>query len=798
MGVRRPSLRRNSPHCLTAPLAERTLNDSEVSISTMPPPTNGTSWSPPLGALPQYVATVSRTGEVLFVNKLGGPFGRHPTVGTTLADSAGPELWQSIASLVERAFEQREPTVVEVSVACEDTWFECHVGPDIRDDVVVAATIVAIDVTRRRRSEVALRLSEERVRAVLRATPDMFFRMDGTGVFRDFHGGDDTFVPPEEFLGRSIEDVLPSPVGVRLREAVEIVAVTKEPMTVDYLLADPRDGRSRYFEGRLFYDISGDVFAVVRDVTDHERAKTALANSEKSFRTVIEQMPDSVIIHRAGSIIYVNPACKSLLGYGLDDDFVGRDMFEMIHADDHDRVDERIAALRRTGEPAPVTELRLLRADGEIVYVELAPVQLLQLADGAGAHLVVARDLTQRRRMQERFLLADRVASMGTLAAGVAHEINNPLTYVVGNLSVAAKGLALLTPRDEDRPRLRDLEKSIADARAGAERVRYIVGDLKAFSRPDRGELTNLDPRRVLDSAINMAWSEIRHRARLLREYAITPTVHASETRLGQVFLNLLVNATQAIEEAGATQNTIRVVAGTAPDGRALIEIWDSGIGIAQMHRDRIWEPFFTTKTGEGTGLGLSICQSIVTSFGGEIEADRDEAKGTVFRVLLPAVAGHPDLPRPPQLQLESAENVFGRILVVDDEPVVATLVRRALEGHDVYILTSARDAIDMCRQLDFDVIVCDLLMPDLTGMDLFEQLRAISPDFEERIVFMTAGAFTARARRFIARVSNPVVEKPFELDDLARTVQGVLQRVRASAARTDGRAIGEDVAGPD
>ena len=745
----------------------------------MPSSSNGASWIPPLPDFPQHVATVSRQGVLLYVNKCGGPFGAEPTVGAKLSDTAGADGWESLAAPTARAFDRCEQTVVEIYVDSEERWYECSVGPIERRGVVAAAAIVAIDVTRRRLANDALRATEARFQTLLRATPDLYFRMDENGVFRDYFGTHETFIPPDQFLGERVENVLPPPAGEQIQRAVAQVVETKQHATIDYILHDPVDGRPRYFEGRLFYDTSGDVLSVVRDVTERQRARFALKSSEENFHVVIEHMPDAVLMHRDGIVLYANPACNRLLGHSDEDSIVGLDMFEMIHPEDRERVRERIERLALTGVPAPETELRLVRPDGQVVVVEIAPVRRLEFADGP-LNLVVARDVSQRRRMQERFLLADRVASMGTLAAGVAHEINNPLTYVVGNLTVAAKGLAGLEPKEKDRVVLRDLEKAIADARAGAERVRYIVGDLRAFSRPDRGELTNIDLRKVLDAAINMAWSEIRHRARLIREYNDTPTVRGSETRLGQVFLNLLVNAAQAIDEGGANQNTIRVVTGTDAEGRAKVEIWDTGIGFSDDVRGRMWDPFYTTKTGEGTGLGLSICQSVVTSLGGEIVADRNEEVGTIFRVLLPPGTALPAARPREEPASSDLEPVHGRVLVVDDEPVVATLVRRALEGHDVYIMTSGRDAIEMCRELEFDVIVCDLLMPDVTGMDLHAQIVEIDPELADRMVFMTAGAFTPKARKFLGRVANPVVEKPFDLDGLAETVQGVLRRFRS------------------
>jgi signal transduction histidine kinase len=189
----------------------------------------------------------------------------------------------------------------------------------------------------------------------------------------------------------------------------------------------------------------------------------------------------------------------------------------------------------------------------------------------------------------------------------------------------------------------------LREAREGAERVRHIVRDLKVFSRGDTEERTAVDPRRVMDSCANMARGEIRHRARLVKRYAETPRVSANEARLGQVLLNLLVNATHAIPEGAPDENEIRVATGVDAEGRVMMEVEDTGSGIPDDVKAHIFEPFFTTKTGgAGTGLGLSICQSIVTALGGEITVESEVGRGTTFRVFLPpASMSDPPPPSP-------------------------------------------------------------------------------------------------------------------------------------------------------
>jgi CheY-like chemotaxis protein/two-component sensor histidine kinase len=373
------------------------------------------------------------------------------------------------------------------------------------------------------------------------------------------------------------------------------------------------------------------------------------------------------------------------------------------------------------------------------------------------------------------------MVSMGTLAAGVAHEINNPLAYVTANLSVVEDALNEQARRLPDL-KLGDAFEALRDARRGTDRVRVIVRDLKTFSRSDEQSTESVDLERVIESAINMAHNEIRHRAQLVKEFGRVPRVRANEARLGQVFLNLVINAAQAMPEGRVGNNEIRVVTRTDERGRAVAEVRDTGSGIPAAMLERIFDPFFTTKpVGVGTGLGLSICQSIVGDLGGEIDVQSKEGQGTTFRVMLSA---DQKAQAPPRAAAPSAESAARparlAVLVVDDEPSLARALRRWLGGaNDVTIADSGREALRILveEQQRFDVILCDLMMPDLTGMDVYEELRRARPGLEHRIVFMTGGAFTARARAFLDSVANPRLEKPLDLQSVRTILRDVTAR---------------------
>ncbi|MFP2934508.1 ATP-binding protein, partial [Pyxidicoccus sp. 3LG] len=318
-------------------------------------------------------------------------------------------------------------------------------------------------------------------------------------------------------------------------------------------------------------------------------------------------------------------------------------------------------------------------------------------------------------------------------------------------------------------------QAALAEAQQGAERVRTIVRDLKTFSRVDSADNMDVDVRQVLESTLNLATTEIRHRARLVKKFDEVPRVRANESRLGQVFLNLLVNAAQAIPGGTPERHEIRVATLVGPQGRVVVEVADTGMGIASEHLPRLFDPFFTTKEpGVGTGLGLSICHSLVASLGGEIHVESEPGRGSTFRVLLPAAPLEEKAPdEAPAAPPPSAEK-RGRLLVVDDEPLVCTALGRTLRPHhDVTLSTRAQEALERIEAGErFDLVFCDLMMPGMSGMDFYSALQQRYPEQARRVVFLTGGAVTQQARAFLESVPSPHLEKPFAGRELLTLVQ--------------------------
>jgi signal transduction histidine kinase/CheY-like chemotaxis protein len=395
--------------------------------------------------------------------------------------------------------------------------------------------------------------------------------------------------------------------------------------------------------------------------------------------------------------------------------------------------------------------------------------------------------LQELQSARERLVHAEKMAAVGTLAAGVGHEINNPLSFIISNLHYTATEVRQAAKREGDEGRWEEVSKALDEALQGADRVRRIVQDLKTFSRMQPERLRRVELHGVLELALAIADAEVRHRARVVKEYDESLVVLGDETRLGQVFLNLLVNAAQAIPEGHADQHEIRVTLRKNGRGHILVAVSDTGAGIAPEVLPRIFEPFFTTKAvGVGTGLGLSICHSYVQNMGGEIHVRSQPGRGTTFEV---------ELPPAPQLSSKEISGLFpapaagasrGRLMLIDDEPLlVAALARTLAPEHEVEPFTNARQALERLRAGEsYALILCDLMMPEMTGMELYATLADEVPAMAERMVFLTGGAFTETARTFLDSTHLPWLEKPFEPERLRARLRVLLaERARPRSA---------------
>ncbi|MFL5272914.1 MAG: PocR ligand-binding domain-containing protein [Anaeromyxobacteraceae bacterium] len=654
---------------------------------------------------------------------------------------------------------------------------------------------VAERTLRHVRDRRALAESEERYRSLFTLAPSGVVLLDLDGRILEFNdqAHEQRGYTREEFARLSIQELNPDRQPEEVRDSFrQIIACGQREFEVRHRC---KSGEIRHVVVRSRAIESGGetrLLAVWQDVTERKQAVAALRASEArvleravELEAILDAVPAAVMITHDRDARRVE---SNRLGH------------EMLRVP----LDRNVSKSAPPGE-APLG-FRILRNGAEIPPAEL-PMQIsaahgkvvtnsdldVVFDDGTVRHLLgnsrplrdaegrpngavgAFVDVTDVKQAQARLMQADRLASVGMLAAGVAHEINNPLTYVIGSLDFLHEQFATLA-RTFPEVDVGELHDALTAAREGAQRVKHVVQDLKTFSRADDKHRARVDLRGVLESSINMAFNEIKFRARLVKEYGKAPPVLANEARLGQVFLNLLVNAAQAIPEAHVDENEIRITTRADERGRAVVEVRDSGSGIPPEAVARMFEPFFTTKPkGVGTGLGLSICRNIVTALGGEISVESAPRQGTVVRVVLPAAPGDADAAPGPKPAAEPALARRGRVLVVDDEPSICATLRRVLASeHDVVALTSAREARDrIARGERFDVVLSDLIMPDMTGMQLHAEVAALAPEQAARMVLLTGGAFTPAAREFLSNVPNARIDKPFDPGTVRAVVRG-------------------------
>jgi two-component system, cell cycle sensor histidine kinase and response regulator CckA len=401
---------------------------------------------------------------------------------------------------------------------------------------------------------------------------------------------------------------------------------------------------------------------------------------------------------------------------------------------------------------------------------------------------VLVTDLTHRakaedavRSIERQAHATERLSAIATLTQSIAHEINNPLAIALLGLDDALDQL------DTGQAEPAALRESLLSAREGMSRMVGIVQSMKLLARLDATEREQIDVKATLEESIALATTEIRYRASLSSDLEDVGVIDGNAAQLTQVFVSLLRNVAHALPEENAERNEIRVTTRRSA-GNIVIEITDNGrTDSSKEPPQRAFDRFFTTADASGgIGLGLSVARDVVTSLGGAIGIETTASGGSLLRITLP--------PAPEQLKLPSASIApssdaparssshrglgrRGRILVIDDEPLVGRSLKRHLAPrYDVEAVTRGREAIDRAIDERYDVILCDLMMPDVSGADVYAEVTAARPELADRFIFMTGGAFTAKGREFLQAVSAPVLAKPFDLPILDATVRRVVE----------------------
>jgi len=422
----------------------------------------------------------------------------------------------------------------------------------------------------------------------------------------------------------------------------------------------------------------------------------------------------------------------------------------------------------------------------EEVNLDLERAVQMRTADLARKNRELAETLDKLTRAQAQLVRSEKLASIGQLVAGIAHEINNPVNAIVNTVGPLEEAIGDIDSADATArgEAARDVREMVRVVQRGAQRTKAIVTALHNYSRTDDESVVEFDVDRSIDDSLELLRHLLKDKT-VTKRYGDVGRVRGHAGQVNQVFMNLLTNAAQAL--SGRPDATITVET-TGDAGAVEVKIGDNGQGIPPDVLPRIWDPFFTTKdVGEGTGLGLSICHGIISGLGGQISIDSSPGHGTIVRVVLPPQAESVDAPAP-TLVVEPGTATNGqrrhRVMLVDDEPQVAQTMERLLRrDYDVTLAGCGRDAIDLInRGVRFDAIVSDVMMPNMTGIELIEELQRIAPDQAQRLIFLSGGAFTAQTRERLDQLGAPQLEKPIT----ARELRACVNRI---AAETDQQA---------
>jgi PAS domain S-box-containing protein len=621
------------------------------------------------------------------------------------------------------------------------------------------------------------------LRATLESTADGILVVDRAGRVAAFNTKfAELWRIPDTLLATRDDALLLDYVRDELADPDAFIAKVRQlydtPEATSFDLVVLRDGRTfeRYSQPqRVGSEVTGRVWSF-RDVTVRLRAERDRQAAEARLRVIFEHTGVGIAeCTPEGRFLFVNGTLCHILGY-CEDELYRMTFLDVTHPDDRARNADIQRSALSSGGSSYGLEKRYVHKAGRVVWAQVSVNAVRDVSGAVNRFVAIIRDITESRQMQEQLALADRLASLGGLAAGVAHEINNPLAALMGSLELLLHAGPGPGAGTDEGHRTEALEIM----REASGRIREIARDLLVFARAESDVIGPVDVAEVLESSLRLAANQLRHRARIVRRYNRVPPVAANGSRLGQVFLNLLVNAAQAIDEGHADRNDVTITVERCGDDRVAIEVADTGEGMPPNRLERLFQPFSTTKAqGHGLGLGLAICHRIVTQYGGTICARSIEGQGTTFRIELP-VQRQAESPAPSR-QAPRPTAVGLRALIVDDDALVRGVIQRLLEmgmGVHADVAGSASEALSHIRSgARYDAILCDLMMPMMSGSEFFVNLQALNREQSERVIFTTGGAFTPSAAAFLESQSQPVVEKPIDLAALKRAFASLRPR---------------------
>jgi two-component system cell cycle sensor histidine kinase/response regulator CckA len=512
------------------------------------------------------------------------------------------------------------------------------------------------------------------------------------------------------------------------------------------------------------------------------RVRRQIADREELFELISENAADMIaVVNADGTRAYNSPSYQRLLGYSTEE-LRGTVAFEQIHPDDRAKVIEAAEEAKRSGQGKRV-EYRMCHKDGRWVSLE-STASVIRDSNGQAKKLVIVnRDITERKQLEQQLQVAQKVEAIGRLSGGIAHDFNNILGVIIGYTEAVQKRM-----RTED-----PFREPIDEIQRAAKRAASLTQQLLAFSRKQLLEPTLLDLNVVIRDMEKMLGSLMGEPIALALALSDSlGRVKADRTQLEQVILNLCVNARDAIAERGkVTIETFNVHMDEANSARpaymlaghyVLLKVTDTGRGMTREVQAHIFEPFFTTKeTGKGTGLGLATVYGVVKQSGGYILVNSEPAKGAIFEVYLPLIEAPAEIAREPRTPVVRPRKSEATVLLVEDEDSLRKLTRDVLRerGYAVHEAADAAQALEIAKKTRaIDLLLSDVVMPGMSGRALADALAISHPD--TRVLFMSGYTHGEIAEQGVVGAGMAILHKPFTREELLRRVEEVLVSVTA------------------
>jgi PAS domain S-box-containing protein len=686
----------------------------------------------------------------------------------------------------EQAIESLEPKdlsrirTLELELTCKNgstVWCEVKAS-FIRDadGQPIGILGAAREITERRKAEEALRQSEKKYRTILEDMDESYYETDLAGNFTFFNDALYRHLgySKEELMGMNYLVFTPPEDVKRVSKASNQVYRTGKPAEWFPREMIRKDGRRVFTETSIFplRNEGGEIIGwrgVGRDVTKRKQAEQALRESEERYRTLFDATADGILIAdlETRQFQYANPAICRMLGY-TEEELRTMDVAAIHPKEDLQRVMAEFEAQVR-GDKTLAPELPCLRKDGTIVYADVNAVSIT--IDGKRCNAGFFRDITERKKAEQQALVNAKLASVGELVAGVAHEVNNPLTGILGYAQLLADR------NDVPQSVKEDLQKIYEESR----RTVKIVQNLLRFARQYKPEKNLVDINELLERTLELEDYKMRTSNIMLSTKLVAdlPLILADYNQLQQVVLNIVTNAQQAIAETNC-KGKIKVTTDVVED-YVRISISDNGPGISPENITRIFDPFFTTKqAGSGSGLGLSVCHGIITEHGGNIYAESTRGRGTTFIIELPIATGEQAVIKekePAKKKIrQPRRKMTGNILIAEDEPSISAVLTRNLlaKGYQVQAVPDGKAALNRLTKNSYDLLIFDLKMPGVSGRELYETMKKNQPKLAERIVFITGDVMSPGTHDFLVSTGRPYLIKPFDSEDII----GVIDKV--------------------